>query len=93
MPRRAQYGSTTSLSTKAQQPPAGAGADGGVTSEATGLLSSGGGGARVQEQQKQTVGRSVGFSDTVELASFEHLLEQEIDKVRQMLLLLLLLLL
>eukprot|EP00752_Nemacystus_decipiens_P005274 g4784.t1 len=85
--RRATYGSTTSPSASAQQSPPGA--DGGTTSESTGLLSSGGGGAggagaRVQEQQKQqqqTVGRSVGFPDTVELASFEHLLVEEIDKV------------
>ncbi len=53
--------------------------------ETTGLLSSSGAGAGAGSGGGGGGGgRSVGFSDTVELASFEHLLWQEIGKVRKL---------
>lgn len=83
-PRRAKYGSATSPSVKSPSPVAAVasarvqGLASSRVGEATSLLSSGGAEAVGGGGRR----RSVGFSDTVELASFEHLLWQEIDKVR-----------
>ncbi|CAM9811665.1 unnamed protein product, partial [Ectocarpus sp. 8 AP-2014] len=89
--RRARYGSANSLSSQPQaaaddRAAAAAAAQSSRPGETTGLLPSRGG--PIQEDGGgggRPVGglRSVGFSDTVELASFEHLLEEEIDKARR----------
>ncbi|CAN0054746.1 unnamed protein product, partial [Ectocarpus sp. 6 AP-2014] len=87
--RRARYGSASSLSSQPQAAAddrAAAAAQSSRPGETTGLLPSRGG--TIQEDGGgggRPVGglRSVGFSDTVELASFEHLLEEEIDKARK----------